>query len=208
MNNRACAICRNRLATICEHCRARLTRQLATIPGLITDLYAHATYAHDGTTAEANDPISRALPAGPVPPISLQPRTTGGSVEAPAPIALDLIEVRPDLGPLYDWADRWREPTDRPVDDAITWLTEHLDRACDQHPEQVAVFATDLVTVIRRLRGQVGDRRQLIGHCPTEDCGTDLYVDTLDQAATCAGCGTTWPRKHWLWLADTLRSAA
>jgi hypothetical protein len=205
-----CTICPRRVATVCEPCRARITRQLATIPALLADLATRTTATHQlaDTDTSANDPVSRALPAGPVPAASNGPRTSGGSVEPAAPIALDLIDTRPNDALLHTWARRWQEPNDPPAHNPAAWLTAHLDRACDQHPDQVAELAHDLDHLIADLRHATHDTRQLIGHCPTEDCGADLLADTHDPAVTCIRCGTTWLRRHWLWLADTLRIAA
>lgn len=206
-----CPVCRRRLPEVpdvCEPCRAGLTRTLATIPSLTADATARAAATHQPDEATANDPVSQALPAGPVPPTVYNSRTSGGPVEAPAPIDLDYIDIGPAANPLTDWAHRWHQPGDPPTHDVIGWLAAHLDRACDHHGDQVAEFAHDLRRYAAQLRRAAHDNRQLIGHCPTEDCGTELYAGPADKATTCTVCGTGWPRRHWLWLADTLRTAA
>lgn len=206
-----CPLCTRRLPTVpqvCEPCRASIARLLATIPGLVADALGRAAAYRVQADDGALDPVSRALPAGPVPAISWQPHTTGGSVEAAAPLDLDAVDVAPAAGVLHEWATRWWQPGDPPIGDPAAWLAAHLDRACDHHGAQVAAFATDLRDYAARLRHLARDSRQLLGHCPTEDCGHPLYADPRDQAAACDHCGTTWPRRHWLWLADTLRPIA
>jgi hypothetical protein len=206
-----CPCCRRRLPTVpevCEPCRASITRQLATIPSLYVDALARAVAHHESLEVGAYDPVSRVLPAGPVPAMSTGPRTTGGGVEAPIPIDLDAIDASTTSNPLAEWARQWWQPDDPQPLDVVTWLTAHLDRACDQHGDQVAEFATDLSRYAAQLRRAARDDRQLIGYCPTEDCGAELRVNPHDTATSCPACGTAWPRKHWLWLADTLRIAA
>jgi hypothetical protein len=210
--NLACTLCRRRLPTsphVCEPCRASLTRTLATIPSLHADaLTRAATSTSADSDPGANDPVSQAFPAGPVRPTVYSSRTTGGSVESAAPIDLDLVTVVASnpLAPLDQWVTTWWHDGDQHAD-TITWLTRHLDRACDERTD-IPAFATDLNAVARQLRAAAQDGRQLLGHCPTEDCDRPLYAELRDQDVTCPGCSTTWPRRHWLWLADTLRTAA
>jgi hypothetical protein len=206
-----CPCCRRRLPTVpevCEPCRASITRQLAAIPSLYADAMSRVAADHEALEAGAYDPVSRALPAGPVPAMSTGPRVSGGAVEAPVPIDLDLVDAGPTSNPLAEWAHKWWQSGDPAPTDVVAWLAAHLDRACDQNGDQVVQFAADLNRYTSQLRRAAREDRQLIGYCPTEDCGAELRAATHDTTATCPACGTAWPRKHWLWLADTLRLAA
>ncbi len=204
-----CSVCWRRIPTVpqvCEPDRARLARQLATIPALAADADSRYSASLD-TGPDANDPVSRALPAGPVPAVSNAARVSGSSTPA-TPIDLDLIDTRPRRNPLAEWAHEWWREGDPPINDLYAWLRQHLDRACDEDGEQVARFAAELDRFVGQLRHAARDNRQLIGHCPTEDCATELYADPHDQAALCTSCNTAWPRRHWLWLTDSLHTTA
>jgi hypothetical protein len=204
-----CPVCRRRIPAtpqVCEPDRARIARLLATIPDLVVDAGTRYEATHESAET-ANDPVSRALPAGPVPAVSSGPRVSGSSTPA-APIDLDLVDTRATHNPLTIWANEWWRPGDALVTDVTAWLRQHLDRACDEDGEQVARFASDLDHYAAQLRRAACDTRQLLGYCPTEDCGSELRADPRDQAAVCPTCNTAWPRRHWLWLADTLRPAA
>jgi hypothetical protein len=151
-------------------------------------------------------------PPAPARTATRAPTTQSARRSPPAPsgppIDLDLVTVVASnpLAPLDQWVTTWWHDGDQHAD-TITWLTRHLDRACDERTD-IPAFATDLNAVARQLRAAAQDGRQLLGHCPTEDCDRPLYAELRDQDVTCPGCSTTWPRRHWLWLADTLRTAA
>lgn len=206
-----CAVgCRRTPETpaVCEVCRARLLRQLTAVPELFAAALARGDLAEDAE--QDADPVNRAFPAGPTRATATGPRVGGGSIHPAAPLDLDLFDLtatQPVYARLGAWVRRWRQDGDPVPGNPVSWLADHLDRACDRG-DGIAEFARDLGQLTAELRRASGDHRQLIGFCPTEDCGAELHADPHDKASTCPACATAWPRLHWLWLADTMRSAA
>jgi hypothetical protein len=203
-DRQACPICRQRLGeVVCDPCRAHLARQLAAIPALLAATRADTAARADATDSPGWDPISRDLPAGPVPagprgPISRH----SGLAHSPAPVISGTVErvvpLPASIVRLALWVPGPAEP--------IAWLTRHLDRICDGSRD-LRDFASDLNHAIADLRRRTGDRRIRIGLCPIEDCGTELLAEPRAKKVTCDGCGKVWHRRHWLWLTDTLRAA-
>jgi hypothetical protein len=201
-----CPLCRRRLGeVVCDPCRAHLARQLAAIPTLLAQVRADAAARADATDSPGWDPISRDLPAGPVPagprgPISRH----SGLAHSPAPHAAVVIDDEPariEPAAYLDLVDRWVPPGDP---DPAGWLAKHLD---DVASERLVDLAHDIAAAVLALRVRAGDPRQLVGHCPVEDCGGEIRAEPRAKTATCDECGSTWPRRHWAWLADTLHGA-
>ena len=196
MTRLPCPLCRRRLpqdAGACEPCRATQARRLADVADLL-DVIRRA--AEPGEY----DPVSIALPAGPVPAATSGPMPRHAALShSPAPRASrggDEAVVPDSMARLLDWGK-------------LSWLTVHLDELLDD-PRSASVieFANDLRTAWTDLRRAAGYHLTAIGYCPVGGCGAELLADQHDDAVVCDGCGTVWAREHWRWLTDTLRSAA
>ena len=197
MTRLPCPLCRRRLpqdAGACEPCRAHLARQLADVAALIGVVWR----ASDREDSEL-DPVTDALPAGPVPAVASGPMPRHAALShSPAPRVS-------------------RGASEATIPDSVQWLQHSwggspdllaavLDQICDD-PTDVVQFANDLRTAWTDLRRAAGYTLTAIGYCPTEGCGTELLADQHDDAVVCDGCGTVWTREHWRWLTDTLRAA-
>ncbi len=195
MTRLPCPLCRRRLPTVpaaCEPCRTHIARQLSDVTTLLDVLRRAADHANDDL-----DPVNSALPAGPVVGAPSGPIARhGGLAHSPAP----QVSRTPDETTVPDSVraliNVWGE---------LDWLTQTLDKRLDG--PRAAEFAAALRAAWLDLRRAAGYRYTLIGYCPTEDCGAELLADPRATAVTCEACGTAWPRRHWLWLTDTLRAA-
>lgn len=204
-----CCICHRELRAdeqarqACRRCEAGIGRQLAALPSLHTDLGDHLTPA-----------------PGP------REYTTGGSVEAPAPVRLEALSLQAAGGIatvlatwVADWCDHlgWTVPDlpTRPeplLAAAIGFLRRNLPWAADQHPA-IAEFAAE----VHQLHGAAAaiaapvELPHVVGRHPAADgqaeaCGGRLEMRPGGITVRCARCDSSWGPLQWLALATTLHT--
>jgi hypothetical protein len=86
------------------------------------------------------------------------------------------------------------------VPDLVEWIDKQLDWATRQ--PLIVEMEAQLHPLVVQLRAVTGDRRTLIGRCPTllEDgeCGAELWSPPYGSTAiVCRSCGRRWPRPEW-----------
>lgn len=223
-----CVICGLReveRAQACEGCRGRLAWQPREITRLWEMLLAgdleDDAWAVFGDTSRrlgkwTYDPVSAALPAGPVVVRSGPPVT--GTREPAAPIPLDRVDLtlpsrggvvsdpygdqtghNPLASSLDSWVADWRGlrglgegPPASTVPALAAWLGEpvRIEWACDHHPavDEYAGEMSRLIAVMRAVLG-LNDPRPVLCEgvaCPRCERRT-LYRG--DEYVECAGCG-------------------